>query len=214
MSSTLLSSMKAYKSTDPERGDTIYALIVNTAESNVHPHSYHHWAIACDRKWQVVRTICRMAGDVYSGELKWRGSTMNNDGICSAFVTYGENVLKQAKEISSAIPELDYFNILYFKEAEPLAEFWQNFIPIGYDIEDFWNEKVLMKKKPTVLDLYYCMQIREHLENCNRYARQNKEVNADALREHLSGAYLMPEHIRKIFKSLEKKNEKIPLSQM
>ena len=62
-----------------------------------------------------------------------------------------------------------------------------------------------MKKKPTVLDLYYCMQIREHWENCNRYARQNKEVNAEALREHLSGAYLMPEHIRKIFKSLEKK---------
>ena len=112
MSSTLLSSMKAYKNTDLERGDTIYALIVNTAESNVHPHSYHHWAIACDRKWQVVRTICRMAGDVYSGELKWRGSTMNNDGICSAFVTYGENVLKQAKEISSARPllRIAFFN--------------------------------------------------------------------------------------------------------
>ena len=106
--------------------------------------------------------------------------------------------------ISFAIPELDFFNILYFKETEPLADFWQNFIPIGYEIEDFWNEKVLTKKKPTVLDLYYGMQIREHWENCNRYARQNKEVNAEALREHLSGAYLMPEHIRKKFKSLEK----------
>ncbi|UKI30314.1 MAG: hypothetical protein L6W00_20435 [Lentisphaeria bacterium] len=68
MSSTLLRSMKAYQC----RGERemIYALITDTAESNLHPICYNHWPIAAGRKYEVMKTICQMAADVYGGMLK------------------------------------------------------------------------------------------------------------------------------------------------
>lgn len=109
MSSTLLSKMVAYKCDDAHERETIYTVIVNTAESNVHPISYHHWPIAVGWKYQVVKTICNMAADVYSGMLKWRSNSWGRDGSSSEFVIYGENVLKRAVETAEPIPEIDYY---------------------------------------------------------------------------------------------------------
>ena len=84
MGSTLLRSMKAYQC----RGERemIYALITDTAESNLHPICYNHWPIAAGRKYEVMKTICQMAADVYGGMLKWRGRDWGRDGSCSEFM--------------------------------------------------------------------------------------------------------------------------------
>ena len=45
MSSTLLKSLKAYKCDVADCFESIYVVIANTAESNVHQLDYHHWAM-------------------------------------------------------------------------------------------------------------------------------------------------------------------------
>ena len=102
MSSTILRSMAAYKCDDSSERETIYTLIVNTAESNVHPLSYHHWPIVTGQLYEVMGIICNLASDAYNGNLKWHDG-YGKMGICSEFITYGENVLKRAKGYSFVI---------------------------------------------------------------------------------------------------------------
>ena len=49
MSSTLLKSLKAYKCDVADCYESIYVVIANTAESNVRPLDYHHWAMCVQR---------------------------------------------------------------------------------------------------------------------------------------------------------------------
>ncbi len=202
MSSTLLRSMKAYQC----RGDRemIYALITDTAESNLHPICYNHWPIAAGRKYEVMKTICRMAADVYGGMLKWRGRDWGRDGSCSEFMAYGENTLKRAAELSGPVPDIDCCNILYFKEDDPCADIFGNFEQIGYKVKNFFNEKVLVKEHPTVLDLEIAFRIRDHYESCKRYAQKSQTLNIAKLRKNLySTSYLFPPQYRNAFKGCE-----------
>lgn len=74
MSSTLLKSLKAYKCDVADCFESIYVVIANTAESNVHPLDYHHWAMCSGMRYQVLDTLCHVAGDVYSGNIHWRNT--------------------------------------------------------------------------------------------------------------------------------------------
>ena len=201
MGATLLSSLKAYRC----QGDRemIYTLITNTAESNLHPIQYHHWPIAVGWKYQVVKTICNMAADVYSGMLKWRSNSWGQDGSSSEFVIYGENVLKRAIETAEPIPEIDYYNIIYFKDDDPCADIFANFERIdGFKIRNFYGEKVLQKECPTVLDLNIAFQIRNHYESCLKSAQKRESPDIAKLRDDLySYASLFPEEFRNSFKA-------------
>ncbi len=202
MGSTLLSSMKAYKC-QGER-ETIYTLITNTAESNLHPIQYSPWPIAIGWKYEIVRTICLLAADVYSGSLKWRDG-WGRDGAASEFMTYGENVLKRAVETAEPIPDIDHYSVIYFKADDPCADLLANFERIaGYRIEDFCGEKVLRKERPTVLDLEIAFRVREHYESCVKYAQRSGTLDVAKLRKDLySSGYMLPEQYRNAFKEQE-----------
>ena len=201
MSSTILRSMTAYKCDDSSERETIYTLIVNTAESNVHPISYHHWPIVTGRLYEVMGMICNLASDAYNGNLKWHDG-YGKMGICSEFATYGENVLKQAKELSTPVPELAEYNVIYFEKDAPCMDLFENFTTLdGFELTGFFGSKVLVKKRPTVIDLYWCQRIRTHYENCIRYAKKPKELDEEKLRKYLyDSGYMLPEKYRKLFK--------------
>ena len=60
MSSTLLKNIRVYKCNEPEHwNDTIYAVLVNTAESNIFPQTCHYWTIAVGQKYEVLILIHR-----------------------------------------------------------------------------------------------------------------------------------------------------------
>ena len=61
MSSTLLKNIRVYKCNEPEHwNDTIYAVLVNTAESNIFPQTCHYWTIAAGQKYEVLIPIHRV----------------------------------------------------------------------------------------------------------------------------------------------------------
>lgn len=202
MSSTLLKSMVAYKCDDISERRTIYTLIVNTAESNVHPISYHHWPIMTGQLYEVMEMICNLASDAYNGNLKWHDG-YGKMGICSEFITYGENVLKRAEELSTPVPELFDYNIIYFEKNSPCKDLLENFSSLdGFEIKDFFNSKVLFKKRPTVIDLYWCQAIKDHYEGCVRYAKKPMELDEAKLRNDLyEDGYMLPEIYRNMFRT-------------
>lgn len=201
MSSTILSSMIAYKCDDADERETIYTLIVNTAESNISPISYHHWPIITGQLYEVMSMVCNMASDAYNGNLKWRNG-YGKMGICSEFVTYGENVLKRAKETSEPVPELSDYNVIYFDKNAPCMDLFENFTTLeGFELRDFYNSKVLVKKRPTVIDLYWCRRIKSHYESCIRHAKKPQELNETKLRKDLyDSGFMLPERYRNMFK--------------
>ena len=202
MSSTLLRSMKAYKSKEPRWGEEIYELIVNTAESNIEPLHYEHWVITCNKKWLVMKTICEMAGNLYSGVLKWPGAQWRDEEICSKFLRYAENVIRNAPTRAESIPEITSHSVINWNPDDPTADIWRKFIPLGYLIEKKWDREYLVKKHPTMIDLYYNFQIREHYENCLRYAREKGNLDIDKFRRYLyESGYMLPDEIRQTFKT-------------
>lgn len=76
MGATLLRSMKPINRGEREM---IYALITDTAESNLHPICYNHWPIAAGRKYEVMKTICRMP-PMYT-EACSNGAAATGDGM-------------------------------------------------------------------------------------------------------------------------------------
>ena len=199
MSSTLLNGMKAYMCKG--ENDMIYALITNTAESNLHPIRYHRWPIAAGRKYQMVKMICDMAADVYSGMLKWHGGR-GRDGSSSEFVMYGENLLKRAVKTPDPIPDIDHYNIIYFRDDDPCADIFANFERIGgFKIRNFYSEKVLVKEHPTVLDLEIAFRIREHYQSSQKYAEKDESIDVKKLRKNLyDNSYMFPAEFRNAFK--------------
>ncbi len=204
MSTTLLRSMVAYKCDDAHERETIYTVIVNTAESNVHPISYHHWPLTTGRLYQVMETLCGLASDAYNGNIKWHDG-FGKFGICSEFMIYAENVLERAKETADPLPELMHFNVVYFKPDDPGVDLWVNFTKLdGFEIKDFYNEKVLVKKRPTICDLYWCQRIKKHYESTLQYAKKPHELDIEKFRKDLyEHSYMMPEKIRNAFKAPE-----------
>ena len=206
MSSTLMSKMKAYKSKEPQRGNTIYALIVNSAESNITPLHYEDWTLTCDEKWKVMGKICQMAGDLYSGGLKWPGAIWGDEKICSKFLQYAENVMKDAKTTEDPVPEITSHFIIDWDPDDPCADIWRRFIPLGYCIKKLWSREVLVKYNPTVLDLYNGFSIRQHYESCLRYARGEGELDIAKLRKNLfTNGYMLPMEIRLAFNTNDSK---------
>lgn len=206
MSSTLIRNMKAYKSKEPKWGNDIYALVVDSAESNVKPLNYEYWAITCDQKWMVMEKICRMAGDLYSGMLKWPGSQWGDEKICSKFLQYAENVMKNARTTENPIPEITSHYIIDWNPDDPCAEIWRRFIPLGYSIENLWGREILIKYHPTVLDLYNGFNIRKHYENCLQYSRKKGELDIAKLRKNLyEKAYMLPDETHQAFNTNDSK---------
>ena len=206
MSSTLMRNMKAYKSKEPRWGNEIYALIVDSAESNIEPLYYKYWVITCDQKWMVMEKICRMAGDLYSGMLKWPGAQWGDEKICSKFLHYAENVMKNAKTTEKTIPEITSHYIIDWNPDDPFADIWRRFIPLGYSIENLWGREILIKYHPTVLDLYNGFNIRKHYENCLQYSRKKGELDIAKFRKNLfTNGYMLPMEIRLAFNTNDSK---------
>lgn len=205
MSSTLLSSVAAYKCDIPEEWETIYTLVVNTAERNVHPISYHHWPINTGRQHEIMTTLCNMASDIYSGNLHWRRS-WGKFGVCSEFMIYGENVLKRAKEITGPVPDLDEYHLIYFKPDDPCADILLNFTKFErFDTRDCYDSRVLFIRNPTIEDVYRGKQIRDHYETCKKYAMEPGKFDEVKFRKILSEwCYMMPDRYREVFKTVEK----------
>lgn len=204
MGATLLHRIIAYKCDDPDSRDTIYTLIVNTAEKNVHPISYHYWPINSGRQYEIMTTMCNMASDIFNGNLHWRG-TWGKFGICSEFLNYAENVLKRAQKITGPVPELDEYRILYFKPDAPCADVLNRFAELKrFEINDFFDEKVLQIQYPTVSDLYWGQRIRQHYEACKKYAEKPGKLNTEKFRKCLAEwSYMMPDKYRELFKTGE-----------
>ena len=203
MSSTLLNGMEAYMCKG--ENDMIYALITNTAESNLHPIRYHHWPINTGLQHEVMTTICNMASDIFNGNLHWRGN-WGKFGICSEFLTYAENVLKRAKEITGAVPGLYEYRVIYFKPDAPCVDVLHRFTQLErFEINDFYGEKVLQIRNPTVSDLYWGQQIRKHYETCQKYAMESKTLDAGKMRKNLAKwGYMLSAKYRKKFQTEEK----------
>lgn len=77
-------------------------------------------------------------------------------GICSKFMTYAEKVISEAKELTTAIPELYDYPVVYFKQDDPDVAYLQKFAELDkFEIRDFFSQKVLQIKNPTVSDVYW-----------------------------------------------------------
>lgn len=212
MSSTLLKSLKAYKCDVADCYESIYVVIANTAEGNVRPLDYHHWAMCSGMRYQVLDTLCHVAGDVYSGNIHWR-NTWDEMGICSKFMTYAEKVISEAKELTTAIPELYDYPVVYFKQDDPDVAYLQKFAELDkFEIRDFYSQKVLQIKNPTVSDVYWGGQIRRYIDDCRKYAKEAKELDVGKFHRCLrEWCGRMPEPYREIFKDTEK--AKVPVAQ-
>ena len=211
MSSTLLKSLKAYKCDVADCFESIYVVIANTAESNLHPISYHRWAMCSGMRYQVLDTLCNVASDVFNGNIHWR-NTWGEMGICSKFMTYAEKVISEAKELTAAIPELYDYPVAYFKPDDPDVDYLQKFAELEkFEIRDFFSQKVLRIKNPTVSDVYRGGQIRRYIDDCRKYAKEARELNVGkflrCLREWCGR---MPVPYREIFKGTARTKESEP----
>ena len=58
MSCTILNDIRVYRCNEPAHwNDTIYAVLVNTVESNLSPGHYHYWPLAAGQKFEVMKVI-------------------------------------------------------------------------------------------------------------------------------------------------------------
>ena len=214
MSSTLLKSLKAYKCDVADCYESIYVVITNTAESNVRPLDYHHWAMCSGMRYQVMETLCEIAGDAYNGNIHWR-NTWGEMGICSKFMTYAEKVISEAKELTTPIPELYDYPVMYFKPEDPDVAYLQKFAELDkFEIRDFYSQKVLQIKNPTVSDVYWGGQIRRYIDDCRKYAKEAKELDVEKFHRCLrEWCGRMPEPYREIFKGTGNFQEPTPQTQ-
>ena len=150
-----------------------------------------------------MKNICKMAGNLYSGVLKWQnGAQWGDEEICSKFLKYAENVLKNAPSHTDPVPEITSHSVIDWKVDDPTADIWRKFIPFGYQIEERWGWENLVKYHPTVIDLYNNFQIREHYENCLQYARGKGNLDTEKFRRELyDSGYMFPQEIREAFKT-------------
>ena len=211
MSSTLLKSLKAYKCDVADCYESIYVVIANTAESNVRPLDYHHWVMCSGMRYQVMGTLCEIAGDAYNGNIHWR-NTWGEMGICSKFMTYAEKVISEAKELTAAIPELYDYPVVYFKSDDPDVDYLQKFAELEkFEIRDFFSQKVLRIKNPMVSDVYWGGQIRRYIDDCRKYAKETKELDVEKFHRCLrEWCGRMPEQYWKIFKGTARTKESEP----
>ena len=63
---------------------------------------------------EIMGTLCGIANDIFNGNIHWN-NTWGEMGICSRFMTYAEKTITEAKKQETAIPELDYYTIMYFE---------------------------------------------------------------------------------------------------
>ena len=208
MSSTLLKNIRVYKCNEPEHwNDTIYAVLVNTAESNVFPQTYHYWVIAAGQKYEVIKVIAEMFSNTFNGNLHWRGEWHSMDNSM-AFLKYALNALEHAKEITGAVPELDEYTVLYFEKDAPGADKLHNFAALEhFKIQECWGQYRLVIEHPTVSEIYWGQAIRQHYENCVHLATEPGTLNLEKLQKNLAEhCWLIPEKYRNPFKQKEQKN--------
>ena len=207
MSSTLLKNIRVYKCNEPEHwNDTIYAVLVNTAESNVFPQTYHYWTIAAGQKYEVIKVIANMFSDTFNGNLHWRGEWHSIDNSM-AFLKYALEALEHAKEITGAVPELDEYTVLYFKKDALGADKLHKFAELErFKIKESWDEYRLLIKRPTVCEIYWGQAIRQHYEDCIRLAAEPGTLNKGKLQKYLAEhGWGIPEKYRKPFAQTEQK---------
>lgn len=204
MSSTLLKRLKAYKCDVPECYKTIYAVIATTAESNIRPIEYHNWVIATGMNHEIMGTLCGIANDIFNGNIHWN-NTWGEMGICSRFMTYAEKTITEAKKQETAIPELDYYTIMYFETTDPAANLLQSFAKLDkFEVRNFYSPKLLRIKNPTVCDVYWGLQLRKHIEICLKYAQKSKEIDIEKFQNHLyKWTGRCPNHYLEIFQKKE-----------
>ena len=208
MSSTLLKNIRVYKCNEPEHwNDTIYAVLVNTAESNVFPQTYHYWVIAAGQKYEVIKVIADMFSDTFNGNLHWHGEWHSMDNSM-AFLNYALDALEHAKEITGAVPELDEYTVLYFKKDSPGADKLHNFAALEhFKIQECWGQYRLVIEHPTVCEIYWGQAICQHYKGSIRMATEPGTLNMEKLQKYLAEhCWLIPEKYRKPFKQEEQKN--------
>ena len=197
MSSTLVKNIRICRCDDPEARTAIYAMIVNTAESNVHPITYRYWPIAVGREYEVAAVIAQMASDIFNGNLHWHGAWGSAERSI-AFFKYAMNLLERAEELSGAVPELFEYRILYFKKDAPGMEILNRFTALErFKIREIWDESMLLIEKPTVSEIYWGQEIRRHYERSIRLATEPGILNMEKLQKNLAGGNTtLPEKYR------------------
>ena len=201
MSFTHFDSMSAYKTMDSNLRDFLYVLVTKSADSSIRPLHYCHYPVAAGRLYEVMEDVCKMASDAFNGNLRWHG-TWREIGISSKFLAYAENVLKQAKEIASPIPNLSEFLILSFGDDDPGAEILKKFAGLDrFEICDSWNKKQLVIHSPTVEDIFWGMELKKLYEISKRYAEKVSRIDLTAFHKHLEElSMLFPVHYKKLLK--------------
>ena len=91
---------------------------------------------------------------------------------------------------------------MYFKQEDPDADYLQKFAELDkFEIRDFYSQKVLQIKNPTVSDVYWGGQIRRYIDDCRKYAKEAKELDVGKFHRCLrEWCGRMPEPYQKIFK--------------
>lgn len=201
MSFTHFDSMSAYKTMDSNLRDFLYVLVTKSADSSIRPLHYCHYPVAAGRLYEVMEDVCKMASDAFNGNLHWHG-TWGEIGISSKFLAYAENVLKQAKEIASPIPNLSEFLILSFGDDDPGAEILKKFAGLDrFEICDSWGKNQLVIHSPTVEDIFWGMELKKLYEISKRYAEKVSRIDLTAFHNHLEElSMLFPVQYRELLK--------------
>ena len=208
MSCTILNDIRVYRCNEPAHwNDTIYAVLVNTVESNLSPGHYHYWALAAGQKFEVMKVIAGTFSDVFSGTWCWRGERNDIDRSMT-FLKYALDALEHAQELTGAVPELDKYTALYFEKDAPGADKLHNFAALErFKIQECWGQYRLVIEHPTVSEIYWGQAIRQHYENCVHLATEPGTLNMKELHKYLAEhCWLIPEKYRKPFIQKEQKN--------
>ncbi|MBR4665183.1 MAG: hypothetical protein IKO93_15060 [Lentisphaeria bacterium] len=201
MSCTILNDIRVYKCNEPLHwNDTLFAVLVNTVESNLSPGHYHYWPLAAGQKFEVIKVFAEKFYDVFSGTWCWHGER-NKVDRSMAFLNYALDALENAKELTGAVPELDKYTVLYFEKDAPGAGKLQNFTAMEcFKIEKIWNEYRLVIEQPTVSEIYWGQAIRKHYEDSIRMATEPGILNTEELHKCLAEhCWLIPKKYRKPF---------------
>ena len=208
MSCTILNDIRVYRCNEPAHwNDTIYAVLVNTVESNLSPGHYHYWALAAGQKFEVMKVIAGTFSDVFSGTWCWRGERNDIDRSMT-FLKYALDALEHAQEFTCAVPELDEYTVLYFEKDAPGADKLHNFAALErFKIQECCGQYRLVIEHPTVSEIYWGQAIRQHYENCVHLATEPGTLNLEKLQKNLAEhCWLIPEKYRKPFAQEEHKN--------
>lgn len=102
MSSTYFRGVKIFKSefvpwtSRPESTETIYAMIVDTAESNVRNYNgglcWHEWVFKVGTYEQLMRIVCESSYDFEVGNCQWKPANKTPEG----FIHTCRNAIKNA----------------------------------------------------------------------------------------------------------------------